>query len=192
MIIICMTILLTGLGLAVVHISNGLIVRHNLILQCRSSLCVVLKQRNDLIPNLIASAKTYMKHENEVLTRITELRSKTAENDDSEPFAETEQIAAGNRMTELLKKFQVSIEQYPTLKADTHFQHLQEQMVEMEDEIQAMRRTYNAAINDYNNHIAIFPHSIIASMQHRTPEQLIEIPQELLQSINAQDLFNAS
>ncbi|HEY9551054.1 MAG TPA: LemA family protein [Prevotella sp.] len=185
-IFVCAAILLAAIAILFVHISNGLIVRRNRVKQCRSSLCVVLKQRNDLIPNLIASAKTYMGHENEVLTRIAELRSKAFKSDDNE------QIAEGNKMTEMLKKFQVSVEQYPKLKADAHFQHLQEQMVDMEDEIQAMRRTYNAAVNDYNNHVEVFPHSIVASMKHHTQEQLIEIPQEELQSINAQKLFDAS
>lgn len=55
---------------------NSLIARRNRVRQCRSGICVVLKQRNDLIPNLVASVKAYMGHENELLTRITDLRSR--------------------------------------------------------------------------------------------------------------------
>lgn len=55
--------------------SNNLIAKKNRVEQCRSGICVVLKQRNDLIPNLVASLKAYMGHENEILTRIAELRS---------------------------------------------------------------------------------------------------------------------
>jgi len=57
---------------------NSLIARRNRVRQCRSGICVVLKQRNDLIPNLVASVKAYMGHENELLTRITDLRSRAA------------------------------------------------------------------------------------------------------------------
>ena len=54
---------------------NNLIAKRNRVKQCRSGICVALKQRNDMIPNLVAAVKSYMGHENEILTRITELRS---------------------------------------------------------------------------------------------------------------------
>ena len=58
--------------------SNNLIAKKNRVKQCKSGICVALKQRNDLIPNLVASVKAYMGHENEILTRIAELRSKVS------------------------------------------------------------------------------------------------------------------
>lgn len=64
--------------------NNSLIAKRNRVKQCRSGICVVLKQRNDLIPNLVASVKAYMGHENEILTRIAELRSKATNASETE------------------------------------------------------------------------------------------------------------
>lgn len=67
--------------------ANNLIAKRNRVKQCRSGICVALKQRNDMIPNLVAAVKSYMGHENETLTRIAELRSRTFQ-----PSQESEQI----------------------------------------------------------------------------------------------------
>ena len=128
---------------------NSLIARRNRVRQCRSGICVVLKQRNDLIPNLVASVKAYMGHENELLTRI------------------------------------------PELKANAQFLHLQGQIEEMENELQAIRRTYNAAVTDYNNAIEMFPSSIIASWGRHTQEALIEIPDPEKQAASVAELFRS-
>lgn len=238
LLILCIFVLLVLIlvGVVYVHISNGLVMRRNRVKQCRSGICVVIKQRNDLIPNLIASVKAYMGHENDVLTRIVELRSKgmgdgvsapsvgketapdIADGAASAPVSEGEErtpeaeghgekadvneeetteaeerrtIAEGAETSRMFHKIKLMAEQYPTLQADERFSHLESQMVDMEEEIQAMRRTYNAAVNDYNNHIEMFPHSIVASIQRHRPEQLIEIPQEELHDVNAKQLFES-
>ena len=90
-----------------VFTSNNLIAKRNRVKQCRSGICVVLKQRNDLIPNLIASVKTYMGHESEILTRIAELRSKVVS------ASENEQIKGGTEISSLLARLQVAVEDYP-------------------------------------------------------------------------------
>ena len=76
---------------------NNLIAKRNRVKQCRSGICVALKQRNDMIPNLVAAVKSYMGHENEMLTRITELRSHSFQ-----PSQEAEQIKNGNELSGLL------------------------------------------------------------------------------------------
>ena len=90
---------------------NNLIAKRNRVKQCRSGICVALKQRNDMIPNLVAAVKSYMGHENEILTRITELRSHSFQ-----PSQEAEQIKSGNELSGLLTKLQLSVENYPELK----------------------------------------------------------------------------
>ena len=100
--------------------ANNLIAKRNRVKQCRSSICVVLKQRNDLIPNLVAAVKTYMGHESEVLVRIAELRSRL-----SPSASEGEQIRAGSELSSLLSRLNVSVEDYPGLKADAQFHRLQ-------------------------------------------------------------------
>ena len=76
--------------------NNNLIAKRNRVKQCRSGICVVLKQRNDLFPNLVASVKAYMGHENDILTRITDLRTRTTS------ASEREQIREGGEISTLL------------------------------------------------------------------------------------------
>lgn len=164
---------------------NNLIARRNRVRQCRSGICVTLKQRNDLLPNLVASVKAYMGHENEILTRITDLRSRATS------AAETEQIREGGEISTLLGRLNVAVENYPELKANVQFLHLQGQIEEMENELQAIRRTYNAAVTDYNNAIEMFPSSIIAAWGRHTPEELIEIPECEKQPASVTELFRS-
>lgn len=163
---------------------NNLIAKRNRVKQCRSSICVVLKQRNDLIPNLVAAVKAYMGHENETLIRITELRSQTFQ-----PSQESEQIKSGNELTTLLSKLQLSVESYPDLKANDQFCSLQRSIEEMELQLQAIRRTYNAVVTDYNNFIEMFPSSIVARQQNHHQEELIDIPEQEKRNVNVAELF---
>lgn len=179
----CIIVILLVIPLWAVFTSNSLIAKRNRVKQCRSGICVVLKQRNDLIPNLVASVKTYMGHENEVLTRIAELRSKAAS------ASENEQIKGGTEISSLLARLQVAVEDYPELKANEQFVNLQGQIEEMENELQAIRRTYNAAVTDYNNGVEMFPSSIIASWRKHEQQELIEFPENEMRTIKVGDLF---
>ena len=163
--------------------SNNLIAKKNRVKQCKSGICVALKQRNDLIPNLVASVKAYMGHENEILTRIAELRSKVSN------VSESEQIKGGTEISSLLGKLNVAVENYPELKANEQFHHLQYQIAEMENEIQAIRRTYNAAVTDYNNAIEMFPSSIIASWNKHEQQELIEFSETEMAAVNVKEIF---
>ncbi|MDE6013068.1 MAG: LemA family protein [Prevotella sp.] len=182
-IIISVAVILLIILLWAIFISNNLIAKRNRVKQCKSGICVVLKQRNDLIPNLIGAVKTYMGHENEVLTRIAELRSRVAS------ASENEQIKDGTEISSLLTRLQVSVEDYPELKSNEQFINLQWQIEEMENELQAIRRTYNAAVTDYNNSIEMFPSSIIASWRKHEQQELIEIPESEMRNINVTELF---
>ena len=182
-VILSIIILLLVFLLWAVFTSNNLIAKRNRVKQCKSSICVVLKQRNDLIPNLVASVKTYMGHENEVLTRIAELRSKVS------AASENEQIKSGTEISSLLARLQIAVEDYPELKANEQFQNLQWQMVDMENEIQAIRRTYNSAVTDYNNSIEMFPSSIIASWRRHEKQELIAFPESEMKAVKVGDLF---
>lgn len=164
--------------------ANNLIAKRNRLKQCRSGICVVLKQRNDLIPNLVAAVKSYMGHENEILTRITELRSHTFQ-----PSQEAEQIKNGNELSGLLSRIQLSVEDYPELKANQQFHRLMTNLEEMELQLQAIRRTYNAAVTDYNNSVEMFPSSIVARWQNHHAEELIDIPEHEKQNVDVSKLF---
>lgn len=164
--------------------ANNLIAKRNRVKQCRSGICVVLKQRNDMIPNLVAAVKSYMGHENEILTRITELRSHTFQTSQ-----ETEQIKNGNELSGLLSRLQLSVEDYPELKADQQFHRLMANIEDVELQLQAIRRTYNAAVTDYNNFIEMFPSSIVARQQNHHVEELIDIPEYEKQNVDVSKLF---
>lgn len=164
--------------------ANNLVAKRNRVKQCRSSICVVLKQRNDLLPNLVAAVKSYMGHESEVLVRIAELRSRI-----STAASEGEQIKAGGELSSLLARLNVSVEDYPELKADGQFHRLQANIEEMELQLQAVRRTYNAAVTDYNNAIEMFPSSVVARRQHHWQEELIEIAEEERRNVDVAALF---
>lgn len=182
-IIACLAGFLFLLVVVGIIISNSLIAKRNRVKQCKSGICVALKQRNDMIPNLVASVKAYMGHENEILTHIAELRSK------ADSASESEQIKNGNEISSLLSRLNVAVENYPDLKANTQFLHLQSQIEEMENQLQAIRRTYNAAVTDYNNAIEMFPSSIIASWNKHELQELIEIPEQEKQVVQVSDLF---
>lgn len=163
---------------------NNLIARRNRMEQCRSSICVLLRQRNDMLPNLVAAAKAYMGHENQTLTRITELRAKA-----TEAASEQQQIEGGNAVSSLLPKLQLAVENYPELKADKQFVSLHYSIEEMEQQLQAIRRTYNAAVTDYNNGIQMFPSSWVAARKGFALGELIEIPEAEKQNVNVGELF---
>ena len=166
-----------------VFTSNNLIAKHNRVLQCRSGISVSLKQRNDLIPNLVSTVKAYMGYESELLERIAEIRTRTLHESDEDS------IASGSELSSLLSRLNLAVERYPDLKADVQFLSLQNRITEMEIELQAVRRTYNAAVTDYNNSIQMFPASLIAAYGKHTPETLIEIPDSETGSVSVTELF---
>ncbi len=180
---ICIIVILLIIILWAVFTNNTLIAKRNRVKQCRSGICVALKQRNDLIPNLVASVKAYMGHENEILTRVAELRSKASS------ASEMEQIKGGTEISSLLSRLNIAVENYPELKANEQFMHLQFQIQEMENELQAIRRTYNAAVTDYNNYIEMFPSSIIASWHRHEQQELVEFPESEIKEVKIGELF---
>ncbi|MDE6268164.1 MAG: LemA family protein [Muribaculaceae bacterium] len=182
-ILLSVVVILLIILLWAVFASNNLIAQRNRVKQCRSGICVALKQRNDMIPNLVATAKAYMGYENEILSRIVELRTKAATG------SESDQIKGGTEISSLLGQLHVAVEDYPELKANEQFVNLQRQIVEMENEIQAIRRTYNAAITDYNNGIEMFPSSVIASMRSHQQLELLDFPECEIKEIKVRDLF---
>ncbi|MFV0626554.1 MAG: LemA family protein [Alphaproteobacteria bacterium] len=167
-----------------VFTSNNFVAKNNRAKQCSSGICVALKQRNDMLPNLVATVKSYMKHENETLTKIVELRSKAADAKTDE-----EQIALGNQISAMLPKLNVMVEDYPELRANESAMNLQHSIRAMEDELQAIRRTYNAAVTDFNNYVEMFPSSIIASRKGLKVMELIEIPESEKVNVNISELF---
>ena len=120
---------------------------------------VQLRQRYDLIPQLVATVKGYATHEKELLQRVTEARTAamgaTNIND---------KIAADNQLTGALAGLKVQLEAYPDLKANQNFMQLQTEIADIENKLAATRRFFNSATRELNNEVQVFPSNIIAKM----------------------------
>ena len=165
---------------------NRFIAKNNRVKQTESSIFVMLKQRNDMIPNLVAAVQSYMGHENATLTKIAELRSLY-----QQAGTQREQMELGSEMSKKLADIKVAVENYPELKADRQFVRLEESIEEMEYQLQAARRTFNAAAVDFNNYVQMFPSNIIASMKNYKGYELITIPESETRNVDVKNLFRS-
>ncbi|PSW56549.1 LemA family protein [Photobacterium leiognathi] len=173
--------------LAFIYISlrNGLIGKKNQVANAESSIDVMLKKRFDLLPNLIETAKAYMQHEKTVLTELTELRSQA-----NNATSTDEKAALDKQMSTALSHFRVAVEAYPELKANENIDTVLRSMNEVEAQLSASRRSFNAAVTDFNNAVEMFPSSIIANSMNLKTLPLFEIPEVERQNIDAAALFN--
>lgn len=170
---------------ALVGIYNGLIGKRNRADQSFASVDVMLKKRYDLIPNLVASVEKYMVHERDLLSELTELRTRAAAGDLSPAQrAETER-----QIDTALGRVMVSVESYPDLKASQNFLQLQASLNEVEEQISAARRAYNAAVTDYNNAIQMLPGSLFAGPMGMARRELFEASAAERQSVDVRSMF---
>lgn len=137
---------------------NGLVKLNVRVEEAWSDITVQLKRRIDLIPNLVNTVQGYAKHEKDVFTQVTEARSNAMKAQTVEETAKSE-----NMLTDALKSLFAVAEAYPDLKANENFKHLQEELVDTEDKIQASRRFYNGSARDLNIKIKTFPNNLFAN-----------------------------
>jgi LemA protein len=143
----------------VIGIYNALIRLRNQVNNAWSQIDVQLKRRHDLIPNLVETAKGYMKHERETFEAITNARSQAM---GAKSVAESSK--AEGALGEALSKFMLVVENYPDLKANQNFLALQEELTSTENKIAFARQSYNDQVLFFNNKIQMFPSNIIAGM----------------------------
>lgn len=165
---------------------NKFIAKNNRVKQTESSISVMLKQRNDMIPNLVAAVQTYMGHENATLVKIAALRAQIQQSND-----EHEQIQLGTELSKALANVKVAVENYPELKTNQHFTRLMNGIEEMEYQLQAARRTFNAAAVDFNNAVQMFPSNIVASIKNYPLYDLITIPEAEMANVDVKSLFKS-
>jgi LemA protein len=134
---------------------------------------VQLRQRHDLIPQLVESVKGYMKHESTVLTDVTNARANAIK-----ASGINEKIAAENQLTAALRGLQVAVEAYPDLKANQNFLSLQEEISDVENKLAAARRYFNSATKEYNNAVEVFPSNIIAQTYNFRKEVMFDLGAE--------------
>jgi LemA protein len=139
-------------------IYNALITGRNGIRNAEAGIDAQLQKRYDLIPNLVATVKGYAAHEKSVLEQVIHLRQLAIQGDSA-----TQKIQADAAIGSSLKHIFALAENYPNLKADENFLQLQAALNEVEAQLAAARRTYNATVTQYNNTVESFPSSMIAS-----------------------------
>jgi LemA protein len=186
---ISISIFIAVLILFIILAYNGLISKKNNVANAFAGIETVLKQRYDLIPNLIETVKQYSQHEKSILTEITELRTKALNNDDS--LSDKEKLDLDDKISKLVSNLIVAVENYPDLKANQNFLQLQAALNEIEEKISASRRSYNASVLIYNNALEMFPSSIFANMMNYKKKDFFQTKEEERENINVKQMFKS-
>lgn len=171
MIGILLLLIVVLIVIAFIGIYNRLVVKRTRVDNGWAQIDVQLKRRYDLIPNLVETVKGYAAHEKEVLTRVTDMRSRAMGAQSPKEAAE-----ANNMLTDTLKTLFAVVENYPQLKANENFLKLQEELTSTENKIAFARQFYNDVVMDYNATIQKFPQTVIASMFGFTRREFFEAP----------------
>jgi len=170
--IIVLVIIIGIIGL-IIGIYNSLVSLRNQVDNAWSQIDVQLKRRHDLIPNLIETAKGYMKHEADTLTQITEARAAAMGAGNVKDAAKAE-----GALGQALSQFSLVVENYPDLKANQNFLALQEELSSTENKISFARQSYNDQVLFYNNKTQMFPSNVIAGAFNFTKRDFFEIENE--------------
>ncbi len=152
-------IIVVVLVIWIVVIYNGLVRLRSNRENAFADIDVQLKQRHDLVPQLIGAVKGYMEHERGTLEAITNARSRAMN-----ATGIDEKIAAENQLTTALSGFSIQVEAYPDLKANTNFLQLQNELSDIENKLAAVRRFFNSATKELNIAIERFPNTVFAGM----------------------------
>jgi|SRR5690606_19067277 len=147
------------LGLWLASIYNKLVSLRNNRENAFADIDVQLKQRHDLIPQLIGAVKGYMDHERGTLEAVTNARSRAMG-----ATSVNEKIAAEQQLTTAIRGLNIQLEAYPDLKASQNFMQLQTEMADIENKLAAVRRFFNAATKELNIAVQRFPNNIVAGM----------------------------
>jgi LemA protein len=156
-----------------------IVARRNKVQEALSSVDVHLNQRHDLIPNIVSLAGRFMEHERALLTDVTRLREearKATPATAATPADVGKRFALEGELGQRVGQLLVSMEAYPELKSDRPVMEAQQTWTEIEAQITASRRFYNAAVNQLNNAIQIFPGPIIAGIAGVTAMPFFEAP----------------
>ncbi len=177
-------VVLIGVGLWLVGIYNNLVRARNAFKNAFAQIDVQLQRRYDLIPNLVETAKGYIKHERETLEAVVQARNQAqsaaqaAAAQPGDPGAVGRLGAAEGLLGATLGRFFALQEAYPDLKANTTMQQLMEELSSTENRVSFSRQAYNDAVMQYNNLREQFPNSLIAGPLSFQPAQQLEITNE--------------
>ena len=142
-----------------------------------SRIDVYLTKRYDLLTKMLQTTKGYTKHEQETLAKVIEMRNP------GKSASAKEKMEFNNQMDQVSRDLNITVEQYPQLKADKMFHNLQEAISEVEENLQAARSNYNANVAQFNKAILVFPASIVAGNKY-TKKEYFEAEEIKKQDVN--------
>jgi LemA protein len=157
--------------LLAISIYNGLVALRQRVNQSFADIDVQLKQRHDLIPNLVETVKGYAAHESGTLEAVVKARNAAM----SAPQGSSQQGAAENALSGALRQVFALSEAYPNLKANENFQQLQMELTDLENKIAASRRFFNNAVQEYNTGIQRFPAALFAGALGFSEKQFFDL-----------------
>ncbi len=164
------------LGILVVLVIWGVAIYNNLVSlknnreNAFADIDVQLKQRHDLVPQLLGAVKGYMEHERGTLESVTNARQRAVN-----ATGINEKIAAEKDLSAALQGLNIQVEAYPDLKASTNFMHLQKEIADIENKLAAVRRYFNSATKELNIAIQKFPNNIFAGMFGFTTQPMFDL-----------------
>jgi len=153
---------------------NSLVGKRNQVHNIFGTMDAMLKKRWDLVPNLVETVRGYAAHERGLFESVTEARSRAMQG----RVGDDEKVQLDNAVSQLIGLFRMTVENYPQLKASENFLHLQRTLNELEEQLSAARRAYNASVTDYNNSVEMFPTNIIAGTFGFLRKPLLEFSPE--------------
>ena len=160
------------IALILISMYNNLVKLRNNRENAFANIDVQLKQRYDLVPQLVATVKGYAAHERELLEKVTAARSAcmnaTSIND---------RVQADNALGAALSGLRVAVEAYPDLKANQNFLQLQNELSDIENKLASVRRFFNSATKELNNAVQTFPSNLLAGIFGFKKEPMFEVPQ---------------
>jgi LemA protein len=161
---------IVGVALWVMGVYNSLVALGQRVSQAFADIDVQLRQRHDLIPNLVETVKGYATHERGTLEAVVQARNSAvgAQSQDAK-------VAAENQLSGALGKLFALAEAYPDLKANTNFQQLQTELSDIENKLAAARRFFNNAVSEYNARIQQFPAALFAASFGFTPRTFFDL-----------------
>jgi len=180
--LLILLVILVVLALWIVGIYNGLVTARNAFKNAFAQIDVQLQRRFDLIPNLVETAKGYIKHERETLEAVIAARSaamsglSAAKASPGDPAAMAQLASSQGMLNGALGRLMAVAEAYPDLKANQNMMQLSEELTSTENKVAFARQAFNDSVMSYNNRREVFPSSVIAGMFQFAPAALLEIP----------------
>lgn len=167
---VVLLIIIIAIAIWYIKTHNAFVVLDSQTDEAFSTIDVYLKKRFDLIPNIVETVKGYAKHESETFIKVTEARSKAVSASTPQEKAE-----ADKEMTQAIRNFNMVMEAYPELKANTSFLDLQQQLKSIEGELSQARKYYNATVKVFNVKLGSFPSSIVGKRMKLTKKPFFEV-----------------